>query len=463
VSELPSATIVIVNFNGAQYLPACLDALKHQTYPSDRFEVVVTDNGSVDNSIDLLRNDYAWVKIIENRKNLGYASGNNVAIRASQSDYIVLLNNDTAPHEDWLENLVRVAVQNPRAGVVTSHIHLFYDYLEIGLLSDTFSPENEGRLLGIQVYEIDSGVPKGIYQYLDGFYGWEIDNRGRKFRWTNGHALIGLPVPKTSGEFLVKLKLKSSRRNSDKVACKIVINDDIIEQWHIAEDGLAEISFIISETLRADAVPAIQNTGSIIFKNGMSRDRGTYVKNNEALFELDHGQYPDVEQVFAGCGAGMLLRNEMLTDIGVLDDSFFMYYEDIDLCWRAHLRDWQVLYAPAAIVRHIHCGTMSEWSPLFQCLIQRNRLAMVFKNGSLPQLLQVWSGYFWTYVKILGELFKSILLTRPEWRFFSRRLWINTNVLVRLSLWKPRLAWERYHIQRKRLKSHREIETWFKE
>ena len=125
MSEHPSATIVIVNYNGAQYLPACLDALNHQTYPCDRFEVVVSDNGSVDNSIDLLRNDYAWVKIIENGKNLGFASGNNVAIRASQSDYIVLLNNDTAPHEDWLENLIMVAVQNPKAGVVTSHIHLF--------------------------------------------------------------------------------------------------------------------------------------------------------------------------------------------------------------------------------------------------------------------------------------------------------------------------------------------------
>ncbi len=106
------------------------------------------------------------------------------------------------------------------------------------------------------------------------------------------------------------------------------------------------------------------------------------MNNNEALFEFDQGQYSNVEQVFAGCGAGMLLRNEMLTDIGLLDDSFFMYYEDIDLCWRARLRNWIVLYAPKAIVRHIHCGTMSEWSPLFQCFTERNRLAMVFKNGS---------------------------------------------------------------------------------
>ena len=463
MSELPSATIVIVNYNGAQFLPTCLDALKHQTYPCDRFEVVVSDNGSVDSSIDLLRHDFAWVKINENGKNLGFASGNNVAIRTSKSDFIVLLNNDTATQEDWLENLIMVAVQNPKAGVVTSHIHLFYNYLEISLLSDTFTPENEDRLLGVQVYEIDSGVPKGIYQYLDGFYGWEIDSSGRKFRWTNGHALIGLPVPNTSGDFLVKIKLKSSRRNSNKVACKLLIKGDIIEQWLLAEDDLVEIHLTVSEALRANAVPAEQNTGSIFFKNGMSRDRGTYVKNNEALFELDHGQYPVVEQVFAGCGAGMLLRNEMLADIGVLDDSFFMYYEDIDLCWRARLRDWSVLYAPKAVVRHIHCGTMSEWSPLFQCLIERNRLAMVFKNGSLDQLLQVWGGFIWTYVRVIGELIKSILLARPEWRFFVRRIWINTNVLVRLSLWKPRLCWERYHIQRKRLKSHREIETWFKE
>jgi O-antigen biosynthesis protein len=463
VSELPSVTVVIVNYNGGQYLPACMDALRLQTYPSNRIEVVVSDNGSVDGSLKILRDDYPWVKIIENRKNLGFASGNNVAIRSSQTDFIVLLNNDTAPNEDWLENLIKVAVEHPRAGVVTSHIHLFYDYLEVDFISDVFSPENDERSLGLQLYEIDSGVLKGVYQFSDGFYDWESDSNGHKFHWTNGNARLGLPVPIENGDFSIKVGIAAPRPDSQSVECKVMVNGGIIAQWHLCGDDLNERSFTIPKILRMQAVPAEQNTGSILFKNGMSRDRGTYVKNNKALYEYDHGQYTDLEQVFAGCGAGMLLRREMLTDIGLFDDEFFMYYEDIDLCWRARLCDWIVLYAPQAVVRHIHCGTMPEWSPLFQRLTEINRLAMVFKNGSLRQVIRVWGGFIWGFIKDYIRLAKSILLFRHDWRYFARPLYIKTNVLVRLALWKPKLMWKRFLVQRKRLIAHKEIEIWFKE
>ncbi len=163
--------------------------------------MVVSDNGSTDDSIEILEKSIPWVGISENRKNLGFAAGNNVVFREVNSEFLVMLNNDTAPHETWLENLVKVAQENPRAGVVTSHIHLFYNYLLLELISDNFSPKLDNRSLGIKVYEIESDVSMGVYQYLDGFYGWEIDEDGKKFRWTTGNALIGLPVPLASGDF----------------------------------------------------------------------------------------------------------------------------------------------------------------------------------------------------------------------------------------------------------------------
>ena len=137
---------------------------------------------------------------------------------------------------------------------------------------------------------------------------------------------------------------------------------------------------------------------------------------SEVLYETDCGRYTQVEEVFSGCGASLLLRRATLEQIGVLDDDFFMYYEDTDLCWRAWLGGWKVVYAPQALVPHIHCGTTKEWSPFFFFLTERNRLAMVFKNGSLRQVFRVWGGYL---MKVLGLVFATLwalLLRRQGWR-----------------------------------------------
>lgn len=463
MKAFPSATIVIVNFNGAHFLPACLDALMRQTYPRECFDVVVSDNGSIDGSLELIGNQYPWVKVIQNGKNLGFASGNNAAICSTQSDFYVLLNNDTAPHEDWLENLVKVADDNPKAGVVTSHIHLFYDYIEVQLISNVFQQKDDERCLGLRVYGIDSGAEKGVYQYLDGFWGWEKDAAGKKFRWTNGKACIGLPIPNDDGEISVRLQLASPRPHTEIVHCSLGISGKVLESWELQGDAISEITLTVPGIVRKQAAAAEQNTGSIIFRDGMCRDRGTYVKNNEAIFEYDHGQYAALEQVFAGCGAGMLLRKEMLEDVGLFDEKYFMYYEDIDLSWRARLRGWDVFYAPEAIIRHIHCGTMSEWSPKFLQLTESNRLATVFKNGSFQQVVRVWGGFFLYYLKCVGKMIHSALMHHSDWRAWASQCLNRTYVLVRLMIWKPRLWWMRFRIQRKRIASYREIEAWFQE
>jgi GT2 family glycosyltransferase len=461
VKEPPFVSVVIVNYSGAQFLPACLDALKTQTYPPDRFEVIVSDNGSSDNSIELLRNGYPWVKILENKKNLGFTTGNNVAIQAARGEYIVLLNNDTAPHHDWLENLVRVADNYPKAGLVTGHLHLFYDYLTVRLSADTFVPPGDSRELGVQIYAVDSGVMKGVVQFLDGTYGWESDNSGRRFRWTGSEATIGIPAPLVSGDFTVNFKLAAPRMIPSEVHCKIYLEDVLYADWTLDGNEPLECTLIIPEKIRAIANPVEQNTGSLVFRNGMGRDRGTYVKDNEAFFEPDSGKYSRVEEVFAGCGASLLLKREMLAEVGDFDDEFFMYYEDTDLCWRARLLGWTVLYAPEAIARHIHCGTTQEWSPSFIYLTERNRLAMVLKNGSLRQVLRVWGSFIFRLIELGLKCLGSILLLRPVWRSYAGQLRARMRVLWTLILWQPRLWRKRIQTQKHRRVTFQEIEAWF--
>lgn len=459
--ELPFVSVIIVNYSGAHFLPACLEALQTQTYPQDLFEVIVSDNGSSDNSIELLRNQYPWVKILENRKNLGFTTGNNVAIRVARGDYIVLLNNDTAPYHEWLENLVKVAYDNPKAGLVTGHLHLFYDYISVRLSTDTFVPAGDGRELGVQIYAVDSGVMKGVVQYLDGTYGWESDNSGRKFRWTRSQATLGIPAPLDSGDFAVKFKLAAPRTVAEAVRCKVYIEDSLCAEWIL--DGKEPIEYTLSvpEGIRAIATPVEQNTGSLVFRNGTGRDRGTYVKDNEAFFEPDSGKYSLIEEVFAGCGASLLLKREMLSEVGDFEDDFFMYYEDTDLCWRARLLGWKVLYAPEALVRHIHCGTTQEWSPSFIYLTERNRLAMILKNGSPRQILREWGSFIFRLIELGGKCLASILFLRPVWRSYASQLRARIRVLTTLLLWQPRLWRKRFQTQKRRKVPFQEIEAWF--
>ena len=461
--ELASVSVIIVNYNGAQYLPTCLDALRAQTYPAGHFEVIISDNASTDESLPILRKGYPWVKIIENGSNLGFTSGNNVAIREATGQYIILLNNDTAPGTNWLENMVKVAQSDHKAGLVTGHLQLFYDQLVLKLQSEIFVPPNDGRKLGIQVFDVDSGVLRGVVQYLAGFYGQEPHHSGRSFRWSKGLGRLGVPVPPGSGKWSLRMHLAAPRQNEQKISLKVFMGDELLADWDIPGDEPKLYQLTLPAYSRELATPLEQNTGSIVFRSGAGRDRGTTVRDFEVFYEVDNGQYSKVEEVFAGNGASLLLKRNMLEDVGLFDDDFFMYYEDTDLSWRARLRDWKVIYAPEAIVRHIHCGTSHEWSPHFTYLTERNRLAMVFKNGARRQVMRVWGGYMVKVVRMGWNAMITLFLNNPQWRQHASQLRVHLRVLGKLCLWQPSLWGKRHHIQRTKKVSPTKLESWFVE
>ncbi len=99
-------SIIILNYNGKQYLKDCLNSVFSQTYAD--LEVILFDNGSSDGSVEFVRKEFAdnRLKIIESAKNLGFAGGNNEALKHCANDLIALLNNDTVTDKDWLKFLV---------------------------------------------------------------------------------------------------------------------------------------------------------------------------------------------------------------------------------------------------------------------------------------------------------------------------------------------------------------------
>ena len=96
-------SVIVLNWNGGAHLRACLDSLLLQDYAST--EVIVVDNGSTDDSPDMVREHYQSVRLIDNKANLGFAAGNNVGIREAKGDYVVILNNDAELEADCLSRM----------------------------------------------------------------------------------------------------------------------------------------------------------------------------------------------------------------------------------------------------------------------------------------------------------------------------------------------------------------------
>jgi GT2 family glycosyltransferase len=105
-------TVVVVNFNGADCLPRCLESLQRQTYPG--FATIVVDNASIDGSADGLEARYPGVRVIRSPTNKGFAGGNNLAFREIDDGLVALLNPDAVAAPDWLERLVDAAARHPK-------------------------------------------------------------------------------------------------------------------------------------------------------------------------------------------------------------------------------------------------------------------------------------------------------------------------------------------------------------
>ncbi len=242
-------SVVVLNFNGKRYLEKCLTSLASQTY--EDFEVIVVDNASSDGSVDYLKAQFPWARIVKNDENLGFAGGTNSGIRQARGDYILTLNNDTQVDRCFLECLVKPMQSDRSVGMCAS-----------------------------------------------------------------------------------KMLLPDGRINS---------------------------------------------AGICLSRSGAAWDRGT--------LELDYGQYDRREDIFGPCAGAALYRKEMLDEIGLFDEDFFLYMEDVDLAFRAKLAGWKCIYVPKAVVYHYHGGTAGFGSDLAVYYGNRNVIWYAVKGFPTGLLL----------------------------------------------------------------------------
>lgn len=124
----PKIAIILLNYNGKKDTLECLDSLSHLEY--DNYEVIVVDNGSLDDSVKMISSLFPKITLIETHENLGFSEGNNVGIRyaiKNNFDYFLLLNNDTIVEPTLLKFFIQAAEKNPKGGIFGAKIFRYYE------------------------------------------------------------------------------------------------------------------------------------------------------------------------------------------------------------------------------------------------------------------------------------------------------------------------------------------------
>lgn len=374
-ADQPPVRVVVLNYNGTGRIERCLERLLATRYPDLR--VTVVDNASSDGSPVRVEQGFPGVELIENGANLGFARGNNRALRASAEPYLGLLNPDTEVDPDWLEPLVARLDRDPLAGGVGAKLLHQQDRLPVTLAVPTFVPaEPDTRQLGIRLYGANAN--QGKADVIGGAYGQEVDAYGRLFRWTKARAELAVPVDSTSAA--LRLDVEGGDGGTDASVC-VLAGDQLLGEARIP-GSRSTLQFDLSADLVTRlAQPAIECAGIAPLNDGSMRDRGTTLLGGVPWSAWDGPDFREPCEVFACKGAAVLYRRSMLETLGFLDDGIFMYYEDADLAWRARRRGWRFWFEPDSVVRHEHAALSREWSPGFVRNVEFGKLRMLAKNA----------------------------------------------------------------------------------
>lgn len=177
-------TTIIVNYNGQGCIENCLQSVLRSDYT--HIEVIVVDNGSTDSSLDLIGkySHDSRLRLITNRRNLGFSQANNQGARQARGHNLFFLNNDTEIKQDTILELVRVVERNGSIGATQSKILMMSDKSRLDSAGDTISKIGWPRSVG--KFEVDQGqfdstseifggrgaalmVPKNIFDAVGGF------------------------------------------------------------------------------------------------------------------------------------------------------------------------------------------------------------------------------------------------------------------------------------------------------
>lgn len=146
MSQPNLVSVIILNWNGAAYLPACIKSLYHQSYK--QIEIIIVDNGSTDDSVGVVKREYPELRLILNGENLGFAQGMNIGIAASEGEFILLLNEDTYLDRAFISYGVKEFKEDLRIGWVGGRVYEMKDGdLSKNLINGAFALKRRFQLM----------------------------------------------------------------------------------------------------------------------------------------------------------------------------------------------------------------------------------------------------------------------------------------------------------------------------
>ena len=182
-------TIVILSYNVSRLLEDCLNSVLKAKTTSDLWEVMIVDNASSDDSVQMVRKHFPQVKLIANKKNLGFSAGNNVALRQVKTKYALLLNPDTVVYPDTIQTVLNYMENNDDVGAATCRVELPDGSLDYSCHRRFPNPWNSFVYfftgLGKKSAYAYSNIPSGIHQIdaLTGAFALIRTNIGKKLNW----------------------------------------------------------------------------------------------------------------------------------------------------------------------------------------------------------------------------------------------------------------------------------------
>jgi GT2 family glycosyltransferase len=195
-----------------------------------------------------------------------------------------------------------------------------------------------------------------------------------------------------------------------------------------AETDPSPVGMWASKILSYDDPRIIDNVGLLLYPDGLGRGKGR--------LEEDRGQYDGRGEAFFPSGCAGLYRREMLDEIGLFDEAFFAYADDVDLGLRARLAGWQCIYVPSAKVYHKYSSSSSAHSPFKAFLVERNRIWVLLKYYPVEMIL---ISPFATLTRLLVHLYGALTGKGASGRF-SEQNSIFQGMAILLKAWYSALS-----------------------
>ncbi len=244
----------------------------------------------------------------------------------------------------------------------------------------------EQRYARVEVIVIDNGSVDGSLEFLAQYPHVKVIS----FEVNTGFAFaVNAGIKAAHGEFIALL-------NNDTV-----VDPGWIEEMVRAMSRHSEIGSTGCKMLAYDDHSLLDGAGDGYRRGGLPGRIGHR--------EIDCGQFDKERYILGACGGAALYRKTMLEDIGLFDEDYFAYVEDVDLGLRAQSAGYKCLYVPTAIMYHLGCGTTgSGYHPLVVRLSSQNNWNTIVKNIPLTLLVRFlphimyWQLYYFAVVIVRG-------------------------------------------------------------